>query len=162
MSSLETIIMEVQGSNVLLFILLILLFVIGYKLLQTVIRIGLIAVLSGLFLIALNTVGVGPAVTLDRFILFMVLGTGLFILYSGIATLYALIRHTTDFTTDLMTWAFKPVRTEQSMWSRTKQHVNRWRHEWKQTRNRRSPDTEESEPEDSKEKAIILGEVDEE
>lgn len=77
---------ELPQSDILLFIVLILLFVVGYKILQAVIQLGVIAILSGVFLVALRFVGIGPAVTVDNIILFMVLGTGLFILYTTLFT----------------------------------------------------------------------------
>lgn len=75
-----------EGNNVILFIILIVLFVVAYRLLQAVINTAIVAVLSGVFLVALDFVGIGPGVTVNRFILFMVLGTGLFILFSTMAT----------------------------------------------------------------------------
>ncbi len=153
MSVPETIIADVQGNNILLFVVLILLFIIGYKLLQTVLRLGLIAVMSGLFLVALDVIGIGPGVTVDRFILFMVLGTGLFILYSSIAMLFSLLQHTTGFTSDLIQWAFKPVKTEKRL-------VHRLGAAAKQKRDALKHRTRETAGGTSKEKAIILGEVD--
>ncbi len=82
----DVIISQVQGSNIVLFIILVVLFVVAYKVLRAVINTGIVAVLSGVFLVVLDLVGLGPAVTVNRFLFFMVLGTGLFILYSTIAT----------------------------------------------------------------------------
>ncbi|MDY6769741.1 MAG: hypothetical protein SVU88_02090 [Candidatus Nanohaloarchaea archaeon] len=82
----EVLIAQVQGNNVLLFILLAALFVVAYKVLRAVINTAIVAALSGGFLVALDYIGIGPAVTVNRFMLFMVLGTGLFILYSTLAT----------------------------------------------------------------------------
>jgi hypothetical protein len=73
---------QMQGNNILLFLALIVLFVIAYRVLRAVIHTAIVAVLSGGFLVGMDYIGLGPAVTLDRFMLFMVLGTALFIGYS--------------------------------------------------------------------------------
>lgn len=86
MALTEMIIAQLQGSNVLLFLALVVLFIVAYKVLQAVINTAIVAVLSGVFLIVLDVVGLGPAVTVNRFMFFMVLGTALFILYSTVAT----------------------------------------------------------------------------
>lgn len=77
-----------QGNNLLLFVLLILLFVLAYRVLKAVINTAIVAVLSGLFYVALGYLGVGPAITVNGVMMFMVLGTALFILYSAAATLF--------------------------------------------------------------------------
>lgn len=86
MSFHEAVLPLLEGNNVILFIILIVLFVVAYRLLQAVINTALVAVLSGVFLVALDFVGIGPGVTVNRFILFMVLGTALFIVFSTMAT----------------------------------------------------------------------------
>lgn len=82
----ELIVSQIQGSNIVLFLVLVVLFVVAYKVLRAVINTAIVAVLSGVFLVALDLTGLGPAVTVNRFLFFMVLGTALFILYSSIAT----------------------------------------------------------------------------
>lgn len=86
MSVHEALLPLLEGNNVLLFILLIGLFVVAYRVLQAVINTAIVAVLSGVFLVALDFIGVGPGVTINRFILFMVMGTALFIAFSTMAT----------------------------------------------------------------------------
>lgn len=86
MSVHEALLPLLEGNNILLFILLIGLFVVAYRVLQAVINTAIVAVLSGVFLVALDFVGIGPGVTINRFILFMVLGTALFIAFSTMAT----------------------------------------------------------------------------
>ncbi|MFB6166817.1 MAG: hypothetical protein ABEJ62_00970 [Candidatus Nanohaloarchaea archaeon] len=86
MALMETLLQQMQASNILLFIALIVLFVVAYKVLRAVINAAIVAVLSGAFLVVLSYVGLGPQVTVNRFMFFMVLGTALFIIYSGIAT----------------------------------------------------------------------------
>lgn len=86
MSLHEALIPLLEGNNLLLFLLLIGLFVVAYRVLQAVINTAIVAVLSGVFLVALDFVGIGPGVTVNRFILFMVLGTALFIVFSTMAT----------------------------------------------------------------------------
>lgn len=106
----ELIIAQLQESNILLFIVLIALFVVAYKVLRAVINTAMIAVLSGVFLVALDFVGLGPRVTVNRFMFFMVLGTGLFILYSALATV---IRTSSSLAGALKTiggWLAKPFR----------------------------------------------------
>ncbi|MDY6766056.1 MAG: hypothetical protein SVW77_01705 [Candidatus Nanohaloarchaea archaeon] len=78
---------QVQGNNVVLFLLLVALFVVAYRVLRAVINTAIVAVLSGGFVVALDYIGIGPRVTLNRFMLFMVLGTALFIAYSALFTL---------------------------------------------------------------------------
>ncbi|MFB6295187.1 MAG: hypothetical protein ABEI97_05480, partial [Candidatus Nanohaloarchaea archaeon] len=78
---------QIQGNNIVLFLLLIVMFVVAYRVLRAVINTAIVAALSGVFLIALDIVGLGPRATLNRFLFFMVLGTALFLLYSGVATL---------------------------------------------------------------------------
>lgn len=134
----ETLLADVQGNNIILFIVLILLFVIGYKLLQAVIRLGLVAILSGVFLVVLDMMGVGPAVTVQRFILFMVLGTGLFILYSSLATVLSITEYVLGFLTGILRWVIP---------SRPRKRLRR-------SRPKKKKDS------GSKEKAIVLGEMD--
>lgn len=75
-------------QNLALIAVLIALFVVGYKLMQTLIQTGLIAILSGVFLVALNMIGLGPEVTISRFLTFMVLGIALYMLYSSLQFLH--------------------------------------------------------------------------
>lgn len=86
MALIETVIAEVQGSSVLLFLTLVALFIVAYRVLQAVINTAIVTVLSGVFFVVLDFIGLGPAITVNRIMFFMVLGTALFILYSSIAT----------------------------------------------------------------------------
>ncbi|MFB6265902.1 MAG: hypothetical protein ABEI07_02345 [Candidatus Nanohaloarchaea archaeon] len=83
----EALISLVQGNNLFLFLLLVALFVVAYRVLKAVVNTAIVAVLSGAFMVLLDFVGLGPEATINRFMLFMVLGSGLFILFSGIQTL---------------------------------------------------------------------------
>ncbi len=159
MASLEAILTDlgpvVQGNNVLLFVILILLFVIGYKVLQTVMRLGLIAVMSGVFLVVLNMIGIGPDVTIQRFILFMVLGTGLFIFYSTLATAVSILDIGYSVLSRTVKWAFSSGSTKR----------NRGRERgWLKRLTERAKKGGNSDPASntgSKEKTIVLDEVDE-
>ncbi|MDY6761880.1 MAG: hypothetical protein SVY41_02430 [Candidatus Nanohaloarchaea archaeon] len=81
------VISQVQGNNAVLFLLLIVMFVVAYRVLRAVINTAIVAVLSGAFVVGLDYLGIGPQVTLNRFMLFMVLGTALFIIYSAFFTI---------------------------------------------------------------------------
>lgn len=83
----EILVTVLETNNVILFLALIVLFVVAYRVLQAVINTAIVAVLSGLFLVALSYIGVGPGLTFNNVMLFAVLGTGFFILYSALATL---------------------------------------------------------------------------
>lgn len=106
----ELLLAQVQGNNVLLFILLVVLFVVAYKVLKAVINTAIVAVLSGAFLVVLDFVGVGPAVTVNTFMLFMVLGTALFIVYSAIATLIRTTSGVYGFFKKLFGWLSRPEK----------------------------------------------------
>jgi DNA integrity scanning protein DisA with diadenylate cyclase activity len=75
-----------QQNNLLLLLTLIILFILAYKIMKTVVQTAIISLLSGVFLVVLNMVGMGPELTFSRFMSFMVLGAGLFMLYSTLAT----------------------------------------------------------------------------
>lgn len=87
------VISQIQGNNVILFLLLIVMFVVAYRVLRAVINTAIVAVLSGALLVALDYIGLGPTVTVNRFMMFMVLGTALFIGYS---LLFTIIRTTSS------------------------------------------------------------------
>lgn len=162
MASLETILADlgpvVQGNNILLFIILIALFVVGYKVLQTVIRLGLVAILSGVFLVVLDMVGIGPAVTVQRFILFMVLGTALFIFYSTIATAFTVFDWLYAAVKRLVKWAFKTGRKKPHKKSRLKKLGKKV----KDVKDAHGKSNNGSSSSGSKEKEIVLGELDDE
>lgn len=154
MTLLETVLTELQaGNNILLFVILIILFVVGYKLLQAVIRIGLISVLSGVFLVVMDFIGLGPKVTVERFILFMVLGTGLFILYSSVATVFTVLDVAYGLVTRTLRWAFhsekKPKKNWKKKFADLKEKVEK---EEKKEKKKVSKAA-------SKEKEIVLGEL---
>lgn len=108
MALTEMIIAQLQGSNILLFLALVVLFIVAYKVLQAVINTAIVAVLSGVFLIVLDVVGLGPAVTVNRFMFFMVLGTALFILYSTVATAIMTSATMVGVLRRIAGWARKP------------------------------------------------------
>lgn len=97
---ITTLTAQVEGSNLFLFIVLVMLFVIGYRVLQAVIKLAMVSVMSGIYFVALNVFGFGPAITIDRILLFMILGTGLFITYSSIATVMAIAGTLYEFLRD--------------------------------------------------------------
>lgn len=111
MPLLDTILAQVQGSNILLLLMLVVLFILAYRVLRAVINAAIVAVLSGLFLVALNYIGLGPEVTVNSFMFFMVLGTGLFLLYSGIATVLSTSSSVYSASRQLWTWLRKPFRS---------------------------------------------------
>lgn len=165
MGAAETILADLgpimQQNNVLLFVILILLFVVGYKLLQTVVRLGLIAILSGVYLVVLNMFGIGPDVTVQRFILFMVLGTGLFIFYSTLATAVSLFDRIYGILSRMIRWAFRPKRRRRKRkrhWlAGIRKQVSKLGGSiGKDEPDRIDLDTDKS---DSKEKAIVLDEL---
>lgn len=74
-----------QGNSILVFIALIILFVVAYKVLKLIIQTFIVVVLSGLFYVALNYIGLGVPLSIGNLILFMFLGGLLFVVYSMIA-----------------------------------------------------------------------------
>ncbi|MDY6770528.1 MAG: hypothetical protein SV186_01065 [Candidatus Nanohaloarchaea archaeon] len=75
-----------NGSNIVFIFILILLFVVAYKLMQAVVDTLLIAVFSGGFFLALNYIDIGPALSTTNFLLFMVLGVALYMAYTTLST----------------------------------------------------------------------------
>lgn len=75
-----------EANNLILLIILVLLFITGYKLMKAVMDLFLIAIFSGLFLVALGYVGIGPELTVTQFILFMALGVACYMVYTTLAT----------------------------------------------------------------------------
>lgn len=76
-----------QGNNLVLFIVLILLFVVSYKLMQAVMQTFIMVAMSGAFFVALSYVGLGPGFTVTRLVFFMVAGLALYIGFSTVSTL---------------------------------------------------------------------------
>lgn len=76
-----------QSNNIVLFIILIVVFVVAYKILKAVIEIGLIAVTSGVFFAVISYLGIGPEITVSNFLTFMILGVALYITYSSLNAL---------------------------------------------------------------------------
>ncbi len=99
-----------EGHTVLLLIALIALFVVAYRVLKAVINTAIVAVLSGVYLVALNIVGVGPPVNFDNVMLFMVLGTAFFVLYSALELLIATSTSLIDALGTLSHWLAAPFR----------------------------------------------------
>lgn len=73
-----------NSTSIALFVGLIVVFVIGYKVLQAVMEVFLIAITSGLFYIAMSYVGIAPGLSVVHVLLFMVLGTALYLLYASL------------------------------------------------------------------------------
>lgn len=101
---------QVQGNNILLFILLVVLFIVAYRVLRAVVNTAIVAILSGSFLVVLDYLGIGPAVTVNRFMLFMVMGTALFIVYSAAATVIRTTSGVLGLTRRMAGWVTVPVR----------------------------------------------------
>lgn len=76
-----------QGNNLALFIVLILLFVVSYKLMQAVMQTFIMVAMSGAFFVALSYTGLGPDFTVTRLVFFMVAGLALYIGFSTVSTL---------------------------------------------------------------------------
>lgn len=76
-----------QGNNLALFIVLILLFVVSYKLMQAVMQTFIMVAMSGAFFVALSYTGLGPEFTVTRLVFFMVAGLALYIGFSTVSTL---------------------------------------------------------------------------
>jgi hypothetical protein len=75
-----------EANNLVLLAILFALFIVGYKLMQAVMDLFLIAIFSGLFFFGLGYVGIGPEFTVTRFILFMALGVGSYMAYTTLST----------------------------------------------------------------------------
>lgn len=133
---LDMIVSELASlQNLALIAVLIALFLVGYKLMQTLIQTGLIAILSGVFLVALNIVGLGPEITISRFLTFMVLGIALYMLYSSISMLNSVLSFVWGFIKKIFNLLRTPFKNSGSS-------------------------TSTSSSRNSKEKEVILKEVD--
>ncbi len=119
----ETLVSLAQGNNILLFLLLILLFVIAYRVLRAVVNTAIVAVLSGAFYVVLGYLGIGPPVTVNRVMLFLVLGTGLFLLYSAIATLLRTTSSVAGVFKKLFGWISGLFKPEQKRMDKEKEIV---------------------------------------
>ncbi len=75
-----------EVNNLVLIGILLVLFIVGYKLMQAIMDLVLMAIFSGLFFVALAYVGIGPGFTVTRFILFMAIGVGLYMVYTTLST----------------------------------------------------------------------------
>lgn len=95
--AIETALSVLEGNHIILLLALVVLFVIAYRILQAVIHTAMVAVLSGFLLIGLEFLGLGPDVTVTNFIFFMVLGTALFLFYSGVAIVISASESVFDF-----------------------------------------------------------------
>lgn len=151
---IEELLTNMEGSNLLLFIVLILLFIVGYKILQAVISLGMVAVLSGVFFVSLSILGLGPEVTVDRFILFMVLGTGLFIVYSSLATAMKTTGSVVGLLTKIGNLLIRPLKAAVA-----KERKKRRKKKLQSKHHHIGGKDDDS---DSKEKEIVLGELEDE
>ncbi|MCJ7479265.1 MAG: hypothetical protein MUP63_03765 [Candidatus Nanohaloarchaeota archaeon QJJ-7] len=106
----EALISLVQGNNLLMFILLIALFLVAYRVLKAVINTAIVAVLSGAFLVVLDFLRIGPEATLSRFMMFMVMGSALFILFSAFKTLVRTTNSVLEAFKKIFSKIFKPLR----------------------------------------------------
>lgn len=73
-----------QANNIVLLIVLIAVFVIGYKIMQTVAQLLLISITSGGFMAALSYLGMGPKINLSNIFVFMIIGVSLYLIFSSI------------------------------------------------------------------------------
>jgi len=78
-------------ENIILFILIIAVFIIAYKVLKLILETGLMSFLSIVYLFVLRYLGIGPEITISNIILFAFLGGFLYLLYYFIASSIALI-----------------------------------------------------------------------
>lgn len=81
----ETLLNLLQGNSILLFLALIVVFVIAYKVLKLLIQTSIVVVLSGFFYVALNYLGLNIEITIPNVMLFMLVGGLLYIVYSLVA-----------------------------------------------------------------------------
>jgi len=73
-----------QANNIVLLIVLVTVFIIGYKVLQTVVQLLLISLTSGGFMVALSYLGMGPKINLSNIFSFMIIGVSLYLIFSSI------------------------------------------------------------------------------
>lgn len=99
-----------EMNNLVLFVVLILLFVVAYRVLQAVINTALIAVLSGVFLVVMDMAGLGPTANFNNIMLFAVLGTGFFVLYSALATVIRASSSVAGALSTIGGWLVSPFR----------------------------------------------------
>lgn len=78
-------------QNIILFILIIAVFIIAYKVLKLILETGLMSFLSIIYLFVLRYFGIGPEPTISNIILFAFLGGFLYLLYYFIASSIALL-----------------------------------------------------------------------
>lgn len=95
-TSLQSLVPQVTNNlagpqNIILFILIIAVFIIAYKVLKLILETGLMSFLSIIYLFVLRYFGLGPAITISNIILFAFLGGFLYLLYYFIASSIALI-----------------------------------------------------------------------
>lgn len=76
-----------EANNIIVFVVLILVFLVGYKVLQTIVQLLMVAGVSGAFLLTMSYLGLGPNASFANTVVFMALGTGLYILYSSLHSL---------------------------------------------------------------------------
>lgn len=76
-----------QGNNLALFIVLILLFVVSYKLMQAVMQTFIMVAMSGAFFLVLSYLGLGPEFSIGRMVFFMIAGLALYLGFSTVGTL---------------------------------------------------------------------------
>jgi len=90
-------------STVLLFVGLVAVFVVGYKLMQAVVDTFLVSVTSGVFFVAMSYLGLAPAISVPRILLFMVLGTALYLLYSSMSVVARVVSAVSSALWSIMT-----------------------------------------------------------
>ena len=80
-----------QANNILLLIILVAVFVVGYKVMQTVVQLLLISITSGGFMVALSYLGMGPKINLSNIFAFMIIGVSLYLIFSSIQLVSSII-----------------------------------------------------------------------
>lgn len=92
-----------QANNLVLFLGLVLVFVLAYKVMKTVVQSAIIAVFSAVFFYALTYMGIGPEFTLTNVLFFTVLGPALYLGYTLLFQFTSIATSLTTFFTRLVT-----------------------------------------------------------
>lgn len=80
-----------QANNIFLLILLIIVFIVGYKVLQTVVQLLIISATSGAFLAAISYIGMGPEINVSNIFAFMIIGVSLYVVFTSIQFVSSLL-----------------------------------------------------------------------
>lgn len=125
-----------QPDVIFLFLILIALFIVAYKVLKLIIQTGLVAVLSGVFYAVLSYTGYAPPLSIQNILFFVVTGAFLYLFYSALFRVMGIVYKTVK----------KPIS-----WIKNYQE--------KREQKKKEKGTEEKSDQEAKEKKIILSEV---